>query len=199
MFTEASHMSGTKRLLAMTLVAAVCVTTASAQETSFNAEIDRAIGERTVTMALTGSAVRKKLFFQVYAIGSYVEKGASIRSAEQLAAADVPKQLHLIMLRNVSGPDMAEAFEAITRKNYPAPMFAEEIKAFSNLLRARTASTGDHFFLTHIPKVGLEVKHLGKEAVVIRNPQFSQAVWDNYLGKTNVGEDVKRGLISKLP
>lgn len=191
-------MSSVKRLLAILLVVAACVPAARAQDASFNAEIDRAVGERTVTMALTGSAVRKKLIFQVYAIGSYVEKGVNIRSAEQLAAADVPKQLHLIMLRNVSGPDMAEAFETITRKNYPAPMFAEEIKSFSNLLRARAATTGDHFFLTHIPKVGLEVKHLGKETVVIRNPQFSQAVWDNYLGKNNAGEDVKRGLLSKL-
>ncbi|MBM4073388.1 MAG: hypothetical protein FJ271_31365 [Planctomycetes bacterium] len=191
-------MSSCRRLLATMLVVGACVPAARAQETSFNAEIDRAVGDRTVTMTLTGSAVRKKLFFQVYSIASYVEKGVSIRTAEQLAAANVPKQLHLIMLRNVSGPDMADAFESITRKNYPAPVFADEIKTFSNLLRSRTASSGDHFFLTHIPKVGLEVKHLGKETVVIRNPQFSQAVWDNYLGRTNVGEDVKRGLISKL-
>lgn len=170
-----------------------------AQAQEFASEVERAVGERTVTMALTGSAVRKKLVFQVYRIGSYVEKGRTIRSAEELAAADVPKQLHLIMLRNVSGPDLAEAFETITRQNYPAPAFADEVKTFTNLLRSRSASTGDHYFLTHIPQVGLEVKHLGKETVVIRNPQFSQVVWDNYFGRRNVGDDVKRGLTAKLP
>jgi hypothetical protein len=39
---------------------------------------------------------------------------------------------------------------------------------------------------------------MGKKDVFIANPAFSKAVWDIYFGKNNVGEDVKRGLVSRL-
>lgn len=181
-------------------IAALVTPSVLAQQPNYSAEVERYVGENKVALSLTGSAIRKKLVFQVYALGSYVEKSAKsrIRTGEELAAADCPKQLHLIMLRTVSGPDMAEAFVTIARKNYPAPAYDEEIKTFVNMIRSRTASSGDHFFLTHIPKVGLEVKHQTKETIVIPNPRFSQVVWDIYFGRNNVGEDVKRGLLSAL-
>jgi hypothetical protein len=29
--------------------------------------------------------------------------------------------------------------------------------------------------------------------------EFSQAVWENFFGKHNVGEDIKQALLSRLP
>jgi hypothetical protein len=179
-------------------IGALVVVGVFAQQPNFSAEVERYVGEQRAKLTLTGSAIRKKLFFQVYAIASYVDKGAKVKSAEELVAADCPKQLHLVMLRTVSGSDMAEAFVSITRQNHPAPAFDDEVKQFADMLRSRTASTGDHYYLTHIPKVGLEVKHVTKETIVIRNPRFSQVVWEIYFGRNNVSEDVKRGLLSAL-
>ena len=46
--------------------------------------------------------------------------------------------------------------------------------------------------------VGLHVAMPGKVDFLIKNPKFSKAVWDVYLGKNNVGEAVKKGLTSRL-
>jgi len=36
----------------------------------------------------------------------------------------------------------------------------------------------------------------GKEEVLIRNVEFSRAVWNNYFGENNCSEVVKRALVS---
>jgi hypothetical protein len=156
------------------------------------------VAARPVKMVLTGTALRRKLTFSVYAIGSYVQQGAKVKSAEELAAADCPKRLHLVMERTVEGKSLAEAFRAAIRLNYPAPAFDAEINTLAKLLRSDSAPKGSHILLTHIPGVGLHCSRSEKAEFLIKNPHFSRAVWDIYLGKKNVGEDVKKGLVSRL-
>ena len=43
------------------------------------------VGSKTVKLALTGTAMRTKLIVNVYAIGSYVQEGVKVRTAEDLA------------------------------------------------------------------------------------------------------------------
>jgi hypothetical protein len=93
---------------------------------------------------------------------------------------------------------MADAFRRILRQNYPEPAFAEEVKTLTKLFEKATARRGDHVWITHIPKVGLHCRREGKEELLIRNVEFSKAVWNNYLGENNCGEAVKRGLVSEL-
>src|SRR5262249_38425646 len=119
-------------------------------------------------------------------------------SAEELAAADCPKRLHLVMERTVEGKDLAEAFRSAIRLNYPEPAFAEEVQTLVQLLRGDSARKGDHIYLTHVPGVGLHCSRSGKAEFLIKNPRFARAVWDIYLGKNNVGEAVKKGLVSRL-
>jgi Chalcone isomerase-like len=151
---------------------------------------------KPVNLTLTGAAMRVKLFVNVYAIGSYVQAGTTVRSAAELSAADVPKQLHLVMQRDVAGRDVAESFRAAIRANYPEPAFNAEVDSLVRMLREGTARRGEEILLTHLPGVGLQVNVTGKEPFVINNAGFSKAVWDIYLGNYNVGDAVKRGLVS---
>src|SRR6516164_1497251 len=91
--------------------------------TQFTTTMGITVGGKPVQLVLTGVALREKFFFNVYAIGSYVLEGAGVRTAEELAAVDKPKQLHLVMERDVSGTDIAEAFVVAIRQNYPTPAF----------------------------------------------------------------------------
>ncbi|HLW67094.1 MAG TPA: chalcone isomerase family protein [Gemmataceae bacterium] len=154
-------------------------------------------GSKKIPMKLTGAAMRKKAIFNVYTIGSYIQADARVTSAEELASADVLKQLHLVMERTVSGKEMATAFHDAIRANYPTE-FSEDLDKFMELMRAQTAEKGDHVWITHIPGVGIHVNLVGKKAETIRNPKFSKAVWDIYLGPKNVGEAVKKGLTARL-
>jgi len=193
-------MLSARAWLAALVGIAACVCVARAQDGSgpFPGVIQSKIGSQSVTLDLTGAAVRKKGIFSVYWVGSYLEQGAKVGSAEDLAAADKAKQLHLIMLRRVSGPEMAAAFVSLLRQNHPAPKFAEESAKLAQLLQNSTAQRGDQIWLTHIPKVGLFCRRAGQEGFLIANVEFSKAVWENYLGRYNVGESVKRGLVERL-
>jgi hypothetical protein len=154
-------------------------------------------GNKKIPEKLTGAAMRKKAIFNVYTIGSYIQVDANVHSAEELASADVLKQLHIVMERTVSGKEMATAFHDAIRANYPTE-FQEDLEKFMDLMRAQTAEKGDHVWITHIPNVGIHVNLVGKKAETIMNPKFSKAVWDIYLGPKNVGEPVKKGLTSRL-
>lgn len=160
--------------------------------------ITSSVSGKPVQLRLTGAAMRRKLIVNVYAIGSYVQEGVTIRSPEELAAANCVKRLHLVMERDVSGKDMAEAFRAAIRRNHAAPAFNDEVNALVECMQSKDARKADEVWLTHVPGVGLEVNLVGKAEMLIRNPAFSRAVWDIYLGKNNLGEAIKKGLVSRL-
>jgi hypothetical protein len=165
--------------------------------TQYTSTMDWVAAGKPVRLVLTGTALRQKAIFNVYSIGSYVLEGSAVRSPEELAAADCPKQLHLVMERTVEGKDMAEAFRAAIRMNYPGPAFGDEVGMLFEKLQGETAVKGDHIYITHLPGVGLQVKMGGRVEFVIRNPEFSRAIWDIYLGQNNLGENIKRGLVSR--
>jgi hypothetical protein len=167
----------------------------------FPQRIERAVGGRKVKLVRTGKAVRKQLGFKVYDVASYLAEGAKVKTAEELAASDQPKHLVLVFILSVPGDDMARAFESGLRRNYPEPAFAKEVEQLVDQVRKTTTKKGDRILMTHIPDKGLHYRFQGKDAdeeLLIPNPAFSKAVWDNYLGEHNCGENVKLGLVSEL-
>jgi hypothetical protein len=193
------------KVLAAGLVLACAAGTLAAElvgvrgsSTQFTTTMDWTVNDKPVKMVLTGAALRQKLFVNVYAVASYVQEGVGVKTPDDLAAIDCPKQLHLVMERTVAGPDMAEAFRSNIRQNHPAPAFADEIGLLVDKLQSWTAVRGDHIYLTHLPGVGVQIKVAGSEEFVIRNPAFTRAIWDIYFGKNNIGEAIKKGLTSRL-
>ncbi|MBV9124015.1 MAG: chalcone isomerase family protein [Planctomycetes bacterium] len=167
-------------------------------DVQFGTPMDTHIAGKPVRLVLTGTAERKKLIFNVYAIGSYVQEGANLHSAEELAAANCPKQLQLVMERSLSASDLAEAFRAAIRLNYPDPAFTQELDTLTATLQAHPVQKDDQIVLTYIPQVGLQCTLVGKADVTIPNVNFAKAVWDIYLGPNNLGEGIKRALVSRL-
>jgi hypothetical protein len=158
--------------------------------------IDSTIGEKPVKLVLTGAAVRKRYFLTIYTVGSYVQQGVKIRTPEELATQDCAKQLLLIMERDLKGKDMGDATEKAVRANYPAPRFNAELQIMQEHFAKNDIKENDRVWLTNVPGVGLHIHLEGKAEVLIRNPQFSRAVWDIYVGKNNLGSDIKNSLVS---
>lgn len=194
-----------RKFLALALLGA-CATSLPAEElvsvsgsnVKYPATIDNKVGDKQVQLVLTGTALRKKFVFSVYAIGSYIAEGVSVSDADELAAKDCAKQLHLVMERDVGGREMAEAFKSAIRNNYDAPDFDDELATLLDTMKAVEVTKGDHVWLTHIPGVGFHCELVGKTEVTIKNVAFARAVWEIYLGKNNLGEAIKKGLVSRL-
>ena len=155
-------------------------------------------GGKTLKLDLTGTAMRTRLILNVYAIGSYVQENHKGKTAEDVVAADCVKRLHLVMERTVDGKDLGEAFRAAIRLNHPEPEFSEEVNTLAQYMRSTSLRKGEHLYLTHVPGIGLHCSVAGKADFLIRNPKFSMAVWEIYLGKKNLGEHIKQGLVSRL-
>ena len=167
-------------------------------ETTFTDEVEASVTGRTVLMKLTGTALRSKRGVHAYAIAGYVCKEAEVHSAEELAHADVPKRLHLIMERPLDGKTLAQSFRAAVRLNHAEPAFDSEIKSLEQYMRNMSARKGEHLMMTHLPGIGLHIRVAGKVDFVIRSVAFSRAIWDIYLGEKNLGESLKKGLASRL-
>lgn len=164
----------------------------------FAAAITSQIGDRPVKLALTGTAMRTKYFLSVYAIGSYVQAGTRVRSAEELVGLDVPKQLHLIFERDIDPDTMARSFRQAIEMNHAAPAFAPELAELEAYFRASSIKQGDHLWLTSVPGVGLSCQTAGKPALLLKNAAFARAAWEAYLGPRNLGLAIKSGLSSRL-
>lgn len=166
--------------------------------TQYATPITARVAGKDVSLRLTGTALRKKFIFSVYSIGSYIQDGVIAHNAEELSAADCPKRLHLVMERDVNGKDMAEAFRTAIRLNYDEPAFNDEPNRLAEFMQPLTAAKGDHIWLTHVPGVGLHCLVVGKTEITIPSVPFARAVWEIYLGKNNLGEEIKKGLTSRL-
>jgi hypothetical protein len=153
---------------------------------------------KPLELRLTGTALRTKLVFNVYAVASYVDANAKAGTAEELIQLDGLKQLHLVIERDLSGKDLAGAFKEAIARNHPADAFADEMKRLSALLEAANVKKGDRVILTHVPGVGLHAAPTGRDAVLIPNVDFARAVWGIYFGENPVTDEVKKGLLSRL-
>jgi hypothetical protein len=156
------------------------------------------VGGKPVRLVLTGTAMRTKLGFSVYAIGSYLQEGTRVRDAEGLARVAVAKQLHLIFERDVDGATMAQSFREAIGMNHPAPAFATELEKFEQFFRANPARRGDRIVLTTVPGAGLACEVGGRPRILIENAGFAHATWEVYLGRKNLGTTIKSGLTSRL-
>ena len=155
------------------------------------------VGDKPVKLKLTGAGMRKKVIFNVYTVACYIQDDFTGKSAEDLASCDTFKQLHLVLQRSVSGEDMAKAFREAIRANH-GDDFADELDKLTALIKAYDVEKGDQVWISYYPGYGLNVNLVGKRAEFIKGTKFGKAVWDIYLGPKNVGENVKKALVSRL-
>lgn len=166
---------------------------------TFPKRVIRDIGEKEVPLVLTGTGLREKYFVNVYAVGSYIAADTDVKSAMQLASADIPKMLHLVFERNVDGAEMVDGLTTGITYNYSKSEFSKELAALGNYMRANPLRKGDEVWIVHVPGFGLSVKITGRDqSVDIKSMKFSRAVWDIYVGPKNLGRHIKDGLTSRL-
>jgi hypothetical protein len=163
----------------------------------FPARKEITVDHRPVRLVLTGTAMRKSLGLNVYAVAGYIQEGTAAKTAEQIVAADAVKMMHLVLERNLDGPTMFDGMRNGLRLNYPASAFPGELGQLERMFRAHDLPRGQHVMLTNLPRVGVRCEAVGKTDVTIKNPAFAKAVWEIYLGRYNLGDAVKSRLTSR--
>ena len=164
----------------------------------FPVAVSAEIGGKKAEMRLTGHAVRRAMRIRFYKIGSYCCETIQPTDVDNLAAADVPKQLLLVMERDISSAILERSFRETFEKNDPDKKFVAEIQTMLDYMTSTALKKGEHVVITHLPKGGVSVRGRNQEPIVVNNPAFATVVWNVYMGPKGVSEELRTGLGSRL-
>ncbi len=148
-------------------------------------------------LVLNGAGLRKRLFFQVYAIGLYLPKKTA--DAEEAIASPGPKRVAIHMLRNVGAAEFSEALAEGIRANHA--------EAEAKALEPRVQALGAIMAELKEAKKGMAIAldFQGKDTQVlvdgkpagspIAGEDFYRALLRIWLGPRPVQDDVKKALL----
>lgn len=146
-------------------------------------------------LSLKGAGLRKRLFFQVYAIGLYVADA----KADPIAQGGA-KRVAIHMLRDVDAETFTQALVDGMRPNHDeAAMqgFAPRIERLSAIMReVKEAKEGMGIALDWVPGAGTRVAIDGRPAgAPIEGEDFYAALLRIWLGEKPVQADLKQALL----
>ena len=153
-------------------------------------------------LTLNGAGLRKRAFFQVYAIGLYLPE-------KKIAAADVigvsgPKRIAIHMLRNVDAQSFTDALADGIRANHgeaEAKGFEPRIKQLGEIMaELKEAKEGMRITLDWAPAAGTVLTVNGKPGgSAIAGEDFYRALLRIWLGDNPVQGDLKKALLGEKP
>ncbi len=145
-------------------------------------------------LVLTGQAVQRKLIFDVYAIGLYLDE--PVATPEQVVASDQVKRVHLRMLRDARRDQVANAF----REGFLAGNGSrcEALKAPLNRLLAAIPDVkkGQELNLTYVPGEGVTLE-AGASRLRIPGKAFADALLRVWLGADPGTRKLARQLVGQ--
>jgi len=150
------------------------------------------------TLQLNGAGVRVKVILDVYAAGLYVAKPATNASA--VIEQGGPKSMEIVLLRDLTGEDFADATVKGFKANNSAADQAkfqaklDEIKAM--MVNFGAVKKGTVIHIDFVPGEGTHVLVDGKRrGPEITGDEFQQAVLRIWLGNKPVDDGLKQSLL----
>jgi hypothetical protein len=148
-------------------------------------------------LVLNGAGLRKRVFFQVYAIGLYLPKKTS--SALDAVSMAGPKRIEIRMLRDVSAAQFAEALSDGIRENHSEadakalePRVKQLADTMAQMKEAKNGSTIRMDSVGGAMQLGIDGKAAGAP---IPGDDFFRALLRIWLGDKPVQDDLKKALL----
>lgn len=150
------------------------------------------------TLQLNGAGVRVKVILDVYAAGLYVVKPDT--NASTVVGQAGPKSMEIVLLRDLTGEDFADATVKGFKANNSA---ADQAKYQSKLEEIKTmmvnfgqVKKGSVIQIDFVPGEGTHVLIDGKRrGPEVTGDDFQQAVLRIWLGNKPVDDDLKHSLL----
>jgi len=151
-------------------------------------------------LTLNGAGLRKRAFFQVYAIGLYLPEKKT--AAAETVAVTGPKRVAIHMLRDVGAEQFTDALMDGMKDNHSeAEMKALEprVKQLAAIMsEMKEAKKGMRITLDWLPAAGTAVTVDGKATgVPIPGEDFYRALLRVWLGDNPVQADLKKALLGE--
>lgn len=148
-------------------------------------------------LALNGAGVRKRFVVQVYAGGLYVAEKSG--DAAAIVAADQPKRVRMVFLRDVTRKQIMDAYRDGFRANSGGPQLDALIQKLSRIEAAiPDMRKGGEMFVTYVPGEGTTVAAAGGgKPVTVEGKDFADALFRNWLGPEPADRDLKKALLGR--
>jgi hypothetical protein len=146
-------------------------------------------------LKLNGAGLRKKLVFNVYAAGLYVENPS--QSAQQIIESDQVKRVRLSMLRDLDKKTITEAIVDGFKKNSKdkLPALQQRLDTFTAAIP--DVKKGEELLLTYVPGKGTTIESKGGQKISVEGKDFSDALFSVWLGKSPVDGSLRDGMLGK--
>jgi len=160
-------------------------------QVSFPKEITVEKGEETFTLKATGVSTRKKFFFNVYSIASYIQEGVELNKEsieETMINADHVKQLTLEWVMNISHHQLKKGLKNNIKKIYSSEQiekYNDEIKTYNSFFKTEI-NKGDVQVIRSFPDGTIEVYFNDELIGTINNKGYAEALWSVWFGKRSV-------------
>ena len=149
-------------------------------------------------LTLNGAGLRKRAFFQVYAIGLYLPEKKPV--AADAIAAPGPKRVAMHMLRDVGANQFGDALNDGMKENHSdaemkalAPRITQLLEAMNAM---KEATKGMRITLDWMPGTGTQLTVDGKPSgAPIPGEDFYRALLRIWLGEHPVQDDLKKALL----
>lgn len=146
------------------------------------------------TLKLNGTGLRQAtiLKFNVYAAGLYVESPS--HDAETIANSEGPKSIQMVLLRDVTAKQMAEAFQDGFEKNCTADCarLKPEIGKLQGMLKDMKKG---ETMVYHFTSQGVELVVRGQKVGSLGDKAFSRQLLRVWIGKIPPNAELKDGLL----
>jgi hypothetical protein len=181
-------------------MAALCFSGAVAAAELEGQRFDDGIRLDTQELKLNGLGLRTRFTFRVYVAGLYVTEKKT--SAAELIEQKGPKRIALRMMRELSAPDLLNAFHDGLQNNHSGPELAalasriEQLDAAMKLIGSVKA--GDLVTIDFLPGRGTHIAVNGAvKGATIAGEDFYAALMRIWLGEKPADRDLKKGLLGQ--
>jgi Chalcone isomerase-like len=172
-------------VLAMTLMVGTMAGTAQAKVIA-GVRMPDAISVQGKELMLDHMALKKKLFFEIYVWGLYLEQKPD--STQQAIDFQGPKQLQLTFRRSIKREQLADAFRAFL-SNSRVMRSAEMKRQSEQLIQSlKGVRKGDSLLITYVPDQGLLISGEGSRGATIPGKAFADALFDAWLSENPIYE-----------
>ena len=167
---------------------------ASAREVA-GVKMDETVTVAGQTLALNGAGIRKKFVIKVYVGALYLAAPAS--DPEAIVAADAPKRVRMVFLRDVGRDSILGAF----RDGFDANSGAQAAQARADLERVAGAipdvKEGGELVVTYVPGEGTTLSATGGGSATVPGKAFADALFRNWLGTKPADQDLKKAMLGR--
>jgi len=147
-------------------------------------------------LKLNGAGVRKKVFFKVYAGGLYLAQPSG--DADAVVAADAPKLVRMVFLRDVDKGKILETYREGFQRNSAGPALQGLLAKLDRIGPALAdMRSGAEMSVTYLPGQGTTVAAAGATPVTVEGKDFADAMFRNWLGPSPADQDLKAKLLGR--